>query len=78
MDKIRVAIVGCGNVSKRHFEAINNNDNCMLVACCDNISAKADEKAESYNINAYYSFDEMLENAHFPALGRNSGDGRLG
>ena len=37
MDKLRVAIVGCGNVSKRHFEAAFNNENSVLVACCDNV-----------------------------------------
>ena len=68
MDKLRVAIVGCGNVSKRHFEAAFNNENSVLVACCDNVSAKADNMAEKYNIKAYYSFDEMMNDADFDVL----------
>lgn len=68
MDKLRVAIVGCGNVSKRHFEAAFNNENSVLVACCDNVPKKADDMAEKYNIKAYYSFDEMMNDADFDVL----------
>ena len=68
MDKLRIAIVGCGSVSKRHFEAVNNNENCILVACCDNVKEKADAMAEKYGIDAYFSFDEMLDNAEFDVL----------
>ena len=68
MTKLKIAIVGCGNVSKRHFEAASENINTVLVACCDNISEKADAMAEKYNIKAYYSFDEMMKDADFDIL----------
>lgn len=63
MNKLRIAIVGCGNVSRMHFEALNENKNTLLVACCDNVPEKADKMAEKYNIKAYYSFEEMLSDA---------------
>ena len=68
MNKLRVAIVGCGNVSKRHFEAAFQNENSVLVACCDNVPKKADDMAEKYNIKAYYLFDEMMNDADFDVL----------
>lgn len=68
MNKLRVAIVGCGNVSKRHFAAASENENSILVACCDNVPEKADNMAENYNIKAYYSFDEMMNGADFDVL----------
>ena len=45
MDKLKTAIVGCGSVSKMHFEAISGNDDIELVACCDIVPEKADKKA---------------------------------
>lgn len=68
MDKLKIAIVGCGNVSKRHFEAAFENENSILVACCDNVPEKADAIAEKYNIKPFYSFDEMMNDADFDIL----------
>lgn len=68
MDKLRIAVVGCGNVSKRHFEAAFENENSELIACCDIVPEKADKIAEKYNIKAYYSFDELINTADFDVL----------
>lgn len=68
MDKLKSAVVGCGNVSRRHFETITNNINSELVAVCDIVSEKADKKADEYNVKAFYDFDEMLKNAQFDVL----------
>lgn len=68
MDKLRIAIVGCGNVSKKHFEAAEKNDNSFLVACCDTVPEKADNKASQYGIKAFYCFDDMLLNVDFDIL----------
>ena len=68
MKKFRIAIAGCGNVSRRHFQAAELNDNSELTACCDIVKEKADAMAEQYNINAYYDFDKMIEQADFDIL----------
>lgn len=68
MDKLKIAIVGCGNVSKMHFEAADKNENSILVACCDIIPDKADKMAEKYAIKAFYSFDDMFSEADFDVL----------
>ena len=34
--KIKIALVGCGRISKNHINAIvNENKRCQLVALCD-------------------------------------------
>lgn len=59
-DKMKVAIVGCGNVSKNHFAAIENIPSVQIVATVDIIAERAQEKAEKYGAKAYTDFDEML------------------
>lgn len=68
MDKLKSAVVGCGSVSRRHFETIINNSNSELVAVCDIVPEKADKKAAEYNVKAFYDFDKMLKNAQFDVL----------
>ena len=68
MNKLRIAIVGCGNVSRMHFQAVSENESTQLVACCDNVPEKADRMAEKYSIKAYYSFEEMLSDADIDVL----------
>ena len=59
---MKVAIVGCGNVSKNHFAAIENIPSVQIVATVDIIAERAQEKADKYGARAYTDFDEMLAN----------------
>lgn len=59
MDKIKVAIVGCGNIGKRHAEHIN--DLAQLVAVCDIVESKAQLLANQYNV-PYYTEIQLLLN----------------
>ena len=64
MTKIRFALVGCGRISSRHFEAIHNNsDKAELVAVCDLDAQKANQAAKEQNCKAYTSYEEMLKEA---------------
>lgn len=56
--KIKFAIVGCGRIAQRHAEHIINYGE--LVAVCDIVKEKADVFKEKYNVNAYYSIDDLL------------------
>lgn len=58
---IKVAIVGCGNISRLHFAAVNDNPALSLVAAVDIKPERARKYAEKYGINAYTSYEEMLE-----------------
>jgi UDP-N-acetyl-2-amino-2-deoxyglucuronate dehydrogenase len=59
--KIKIAIVGCGRISKNHFGSIeNHNAELELVAICDSDPAVLAEHAEKYRVPAYQDLDEML------------------
>lgn len=60
--KIRIAIVGCGRISKNHFGSIEKHgDELELAAICDIDSAVLAEHAEKYKVPAYRSMEEMLQ-----------------
>jgi UDP-N-acetyl-2-amino-2-deoxyglucuronate dehydrogenase len=58
--KINFAIIGCGRISQRHAEHINNFGN--LVAVCDIDKTKSDEMAKKYKANSYNDYKQMLLN----------------
>lgn len=63
MKKLRFALVGCGRIVSKHADALSGNiANAELVAVCDKIQEKAEKTGKKYNVNYYYSYDEMLTN----------------
>jgi UDP-N-acetyl-2-amino-2-deoxyglucuronate dehydrogenase len=61
--KIKIAIVGCGRISKNHFGAIEKHkDNIELVAVCDNNSIVLQEHKTTYKVSGYLDIAKMLEN----------------
>jgi UDP-N-acetyl-2-amino-2-deoxyglucuronate dehydrogenase len=59
---IRVAVVGCGRVSRTaHYAAIKGIEDFELRAVCDIDKSRADEWAMKNNVKAYYSIEELLE-----------------
>ena len=60
--KIRIAIVGCGRISKNHFDSIEQLQNeYELVAICDNQPKALEEHVNKYNVPGYHSIDELLQ-----------------
>lgn len=60
--KIRMAIVGCGRISKNHFGSIEKHqENIELVAICDTNPVVLKEHEDRYNVPAYRSLESMLE-----------------
>ena len=59
---MKVAVIGCGNVSVMHFNALKDNPDTEIVAVADIKPERADKKAIEYGAKAYYNFDELLEN----------------
>ena len=60
--KIKIAIVGCGRISKNHFASIEkHSDNLELVSVCETNSEVLKNHQEKYQINSYRSLDEMLK-----------------
>lgn len=60
--KIKIAIIGCGRISKNHFGSIEKLDNEFeLIAVCDNNPSVLKVHKEQYNVPGYLSLDELLE-----------------
>jgi UDP-N-acetyl-2-amino-2-deoxyglucuronate dehydrogenase len=60
--KIKIAVVGCGRISRNHFGSIEaHNDQLELVAICDINPVVLAEHAEKYKVPAYLDMEEMLE-----------------
>jgi UDP-N-acetyl-2-amino-2-deoxyglucuronate dehydrogenase len=59
--KIRVAVVGCGRISKNHFGSIEAHANDMeLVAVCDIDPAVLQSHRDTYGVPGYTDLEEML------------------
>jgi UDP-N-acetyl-2-amino-2-deoxyglucuronate dehydrogenase len=60
--KIRVAIVGCGRISKNHFGSIEQHaDHLELVAVCDTSQSVLDAHSEQYKVPGFRKLDDMLD-----------------
>jgi len=47
---VRIGLVGCGRISKNHFEAVSKQNDARIVACCDIIEERARQAAVKYDI----------------------------
>ena len=60
--KIRVAVVGCGRISKNHLDSIEKfKDDLDLVALCDVNKSTLDLAINHYNVAGYSDFESMLD-----------------
>ena len=60
--KIRMAIVGCGRISKNHFGSLEKHDGDIeLVAVCDTNAEVLNGYAEQYKVPGYLNLEEMLK-----------------
>ena len=49
MQKLRMAILGCGRISYKHIEAIvQNKEEIELVAVCDLVESRAIDRKNQY------------------------------
>ena len=61
--KIRIAIVGCGRISKNHFNSIEKHGaEIELAAVCDVDPGVLAEHAKQYGVPAYRDMEDMLQN----------------
>ena len=56
----RIALVGCGRISKNHFEAIDKIDGLELVAVCDADPLRAKQAGEQWKVPHFTSYEHML------------------
>jgi predicted dehydrogenase len=71
-EKLRIAILGCGNRSQAHIQAVNQNAEFMEVAAlCDILPQKLEEKkkmVKSGNPQLYTDYAKMLKEADIHAV----------
>ncbi|MDP9362909.1 MAG: Gfo/Idh/MocA family oxidoreductase [Chloroflexota bacterium] len=67
MRQVRIAIVGCGGVSRMHFEAYRHHpERVAIVAACDPVPALLDEVRAAYGVpHTFASLDDLLAQADF-------------
>lgn len=61
--KLKIAIVGCGRISKNHFGSIEQlSSDFELVAVCDTNFDVLETHKNQYNVNGYLNIDDLLAN----------------
>jgi UDP-N-acetyl-2-amino-2-deoxyglucuronate dehydrogenase len=59
---VNVAVIGCGRVAGHHIRSIAQVVGGRIVAVCDLAVEKAQVYAKQYNVAAFSSYHEMLQN----------------
>lgn len=66
---IKIGLIGCGRISKNHFEAIAQQPDAQCIACCDIIEDRAQEAAQQHNIPTWTtSYDQMLSDTNIDLI----------
>ncbi len=69
MKKVKIGIIGTGNISHAHMEGYNMLDNVEYCAACDLDKKRVDAFAEKYGFKRTYTdFNEMLKNEELDAV----------
>jgi len=58
--RIRIALVGCGRISKNHFDAIAKIADFELVSVCDIVPERAQQAGEAARVPWFTNLDTML------------------
>jgi UDP-N-acetyl-2-amino-2-deoxyglucuronate dehydrogenase len=60
--KIRIAIIGCGRISGKHFDSIAQHaENLELVAVCDTDPVVLSTHSEKYRVPGYRQLEDLLK-----------------
>lgn len=62
MRKVKVGIIGCGNISDIYFKNCSKLDVLEVIACSDVDMEKAQEQGQKYQIEHVYKVEELLNN----------------
>ncbi len=59
---LKIGLIGCGRISKNHFEAVADQADAEIAACCDIVEERASGAASTYGIPVWTTrYQEMLE-----------------
>ncbi|ETX03153.1 MAG: hypothetical protein ETSY1_01015 [Candidatus Entotheonella factor] len=70
MDKIRLAIVGCGTISNLNVPGYLEHPGCDVVALCDPLRERAEQRAVAWGITPrfYTDYEQVLSDADIDAV----------
>jgi len=68
MEKLKFAILGCGRISKKHVEAIQESDEAKIVAVCDINEEKAMLVGRMLDVPYYVDYNEMLNKEYIDVV----------
>ena len=69
MAKLRMGMVGCGDISDRFFRMAANIDDAEFVATCARRLASAQRKGEEYHVSAHYDdYERMMADEDLDAV----------
>ena len=60
-DRFRLALVGCGRISRNHFDAIARIDGLELCAVCDTVADRARAAGQEQGVESFTNYAEMLK-----------------
>src|SRR5262249_51027042 len=70
MDRVRLAIVGCGNISQLNAPGYLQHPRCDVVALCDTMPERATRRAREWGITPriYSDFKQVLDDPAIDAV----------
>lgn len=68
MEKLKVAVIGCGNISVMHLDSIAAFEEVELVAVCDIKADRAIAASQKYGGKVYTNHIEMFESERLDAV----------
>lgn len=69
MKKVRLGLIGCGRISKNHFEAVSQIPGAEFIAVADILPEKLKHVTDTYGIkNVYTDYNEMLDKEELDAV----------
>jgi predicted dehydrogenase len=67
-ENVKFAVIGCGNIGKRHAAVCDFDERSELIAVCDIDEAKGKEIAGLYNVPYYNDYDQLLAEVDFDVI----------
>ena len=61
MNRLKVGVIGCGNISPAYLTYLKNSSKVTITACADLLPDKAQERASEFGIENAYTVEGMLK-----------------
>ena len=70
MDRLRLAVVGCGTISKLNVPGYLQDDRCEVTALCDPMPERAETRAREWGIDPriYTRYEDVLNDSNVDAV----------